>query len=294
MAVKRARLGAHMSIAGGLPKALERADQVDCTALQVFVKSARQWKPRPIPEEDIEAFRSGLEARGLGPYVTAHATYLINLASPDEALRDRSVEALALEVERCELLGIPGLVLHPGSHMGEGEEAGLERVAASLDRILAPRGRALKGPVWILLENTAGQGTNLGHRLEHLQKIIELSRGRTRLGVCFDTCHALAAGYDLRTAAAYRKTMKEVEQTIGIETIRAFHLNDSKHELGSRRDRHEHIGEGFVGIECFRALLRDKRFFDLPMVLETAKDEDLENDRRNLARLRELLPVHRR
>ncbi|MDH3627627.1 MAG: deoxyribonuclease IV [Acidobacteriota bacterium] len=294
MAVKRARLGSHMSIAGGIPLALERADRVDSTALQVFVKSARQWTPKPLPEDDIKAFRQGLEARGLGPYVIAHATYLINLASPDEAMRKRSIDALAQEIERCELLGIPGLVLHPGSHMKDGEEVGLERVARSLDAIFAPKRRVRKGAVRVLLENTAGQGTNLGHRFEHLQRILELAKSRERLAVCFDTCHALAAGYDVATPSGYKATMKEVESTFGTENIRAFHLNDSKHELGSRRDRHEHIGDGHVGIEGFRALLNDRRFHDVPMVLETAKDEDLEDDRRNLARLRALLPKSRR
>jgi deoxyribonuclease-4 len=282
-----------MSIGGGLHRAVERAERVEATALQVFVKSSRQWSAKPLARSEVAAFRAGTEARGLTPYTLAHGTYLINLASPDDGLWRKSLEAFRLEVDRCARLGIPYLVVHPGAHVGAGERAGMTRVARALRRALRGRKTASAAPaddkVRVLLENTAGQGTNLGHRFEQLAWIIERSGAEDRLGVCFDTCHALAAGYDIRTARSFRKTFSEFDRTVGCERLKAFHLNDSKFGPGSRRDRHEHIGKGSVGLEAFRLILNDRRFRHLPMVLETPKGEDLAEDRENLSVLRSLV-----
>jgi deoxyribonuclease-4 len=274
-----------MSIAGGLPRAVERAEEVGATALQIFVKSASQWESRPLSDEEVREFRSRLRRSGLDHHTLAHASYLVNLASPDPRLWERSVRALAEELDRCRRLGIRYLVVHPGSHVGSGEEEGIERVARALDRL--DRG-ASRGRVGVLLEITSGQGSALGSSFEQLQAILERARSAPRIGICFDTCHALAAGYDFRDEAGYRKTFEAVDRTVGLERLRAFHLNDSKTDVGSRRDRHEHIGRGRLGLEPFRRILTDRRFRDLPMVVETPKGEDLAEDRENLRILREL------
>jgi deoxyribonuclease-4 len=295
----RHRLGAHMSIGGGLHRAIERATSVDATALQIFVKSARQWKSRPIDPDEAARFRRSASNAGFEPYTLVHASYLINLATTDPLIRSRSIDALSDELERCETLGIPFLVVHPGSHRGRGVEQGLESVVLGLNDVLArPRrtsGKALpRTRTTILLENTAGQGATLGRRFEELAFVLDRSRVGDRLGVCFDTCHALAAGYEFRDARSYRSMFDRLARVVGLDRIRAFHLNDSKHPLGSERDRHEHIGRGEVGLEAFRLLLNDRRFHDTPMVLETPKGPELEEDRENLAVLREMLPVTRR
>jgi len=288
-----------MSIGGGLHRAIERARSVDATALQVFVKSTRQWQARAVESSEAELFRETARTSGLGPHTLAHASYLINLAAPDEALRKRSVEALRDEVERCELLGIPYLVLHPGSHVGSGEEVGLERIVHGLDRVLTgsrrTRVRTSSGrSTRVLLETTAGSGATLGHRFEQLAHVLDRARCGDRLGVCFDTCHVLAAGYEFRDRRSYRRTFSELDRTVGISRLLAFHLNDSKHPLGSRKDRHEHIGRGEVGLEAFRLILNDRRFRALPMVLETPKGADLAEDRENMTVLRQMLPASRR
>ena len=286
-------LGAHMSIAGGFARSVDRAEQVEATALQLFVKSTRQWDARPINRDEAEAFRRRLDRSGLSPYTLAHSSYLINLATPDRSLRERSIRALRDEVERCAMLGIPHLVLHPGSHLGLGEQRGLERVTAALDRILAPRrpsrSTAAGSRVTVLLETTAGQGSNLGHRFEQLAWILDRARCTERLGVCLDTCHVLAAGYDLRDKSSFMATFGEFERVVGLERLQALHLNDSMNALGSRKDRHEHIGRGALGLPAFRLLLNDPRFAGLPMVLETPKGEDLAEDRENLSLLRALV-----
>jgi len=270
-----------MSIAGGFHRAVERACSVEATALQIFVKSARQWAAPPLSDQVAGVFRQRIAEAGMGKHTLAHAGYLINLASPDRALRQRSIRSLRDEMRRCDRLGVPYLVLHPGSHMGAGEETGLARVVRGLERVLAAAGQ-----VSVLLEITAGQGTNLGYRFEHLAWILERLGPAERLGVCFDTCHALAAGYDLRDARSWDRAFDEFDGTIGLSRLRAFHLNDSKHGLGSRRDRHEQIGSGAVGAEAFRLIVRDRRFRGLPMVLETPKGPDLADDVKNLALLR--------
>lgn len=279
------RLGAHMSIAGGMPGAVTRAASVEATALQVFVKSANQWAARPFAPGEAESFRRQAAEAGLADHTIAHSSYLPNVASPDDVLRERSIAAVAEELERCEALGIDRLVLHPGAHMGAGEEAGLERVVWAMDRLV---GGSDDGPT-ILLETTAGQGTTMGATFEQLGRAIGSARRPRRVGVCFDTCHALAAGYEFRDARSYAETMKALDAAVGLDRVLAFHLNDSKTGLGSRRDRHEHIGRGEVGLEAFRLILNDRRFRGVPMVLETPKDEDLEEDRVNLGVLRSLV-----
>ena len=280
------RLGAHMSIAGGLPQAVVRAASVDATALQVFVKSASQWRARALAEGEAEAFRTATSAAGLAGHVIAHSSYLVNLASPDDVLWERSAAAFVEELQRCALLGIPWLVLHPGSHMGAGEDAGLARLVAALDVALdAP---ATEG-TGVLLEITAGQGRCLGGSFEQIARVLDRVRHRERVGACFDTCHALAAGYEFRDARSYGETFAHLDRTIGLARLRAFHLHDSKGALGSRVDRHAHIGRGEVGLESFRLLLNDARFRGLPMVIETEKGDDLAEDRANLAVLRSLL-----
>jgi deoxyribonuclease-4 len=275
-----------MSIAGGLPEAITRALAVDATALQVFVKSSNQWAARPFAPGEPEAYRAASRAAGLDRHTMAHASYLINLASPDAALWEKSVSALRVELDRCEALGIPWLVVHPGAHVGSGVAAGVARVAEALDRAF-PKGR--KHTAGVLLENTAGQGTTLGARFEELGDMLKATPQRHPVGICFDTCHALAAGYEFRTASGYADTMTALHRAVGLDRLRGFHLNDSKGDLGSRRDRHEHIGKGKVGLEAFRLILGDERFADLPMVIETEKGDDLAEDRVNLGVLRSVV-----
>jgi len=290
MRTARPRLGSHVSVEGGFDRAFDRTASLGAEAFQIFVRSPRQWTGRVLPEEEVARFRRRLAASGLARFALAHASYLLNLASPDREIRERSVVALADEIARAAALGVPALVLHPGAHLGSGEAAGLDRVAAGLDAALAAR-RA--HPVRVLLEITAGQGTSLGYRFAHLGRILTRARCRDRLGVCFDTCHAVAAGYDLGSPRAYARTMAELDREVGLARVRAFHLNDSKHPRASRRDRHEHIGHGSAGLATFRAILRDRRFADLPMVLETPKGPDLAEDRQNLAVLRRLAGIER-
>jgi deoxyribonuclease-4 len=285
-------LGAHVSIAGGLALALVRARELGADALQIFVKSARQWSARALVPSEVEAFRKGAADGGLARRVLAHGSYLLNLASPEEADWRRTIAALRVELERCASLEIPYLVVHPGAHLDRGEPAALERVAAALGHTLADA--PATGRVKLLLETTAGQGTQLGYRFEQLAWILEHSGVAHRLGVCFDTCHVLAAGYALGDARSFERTFAEFERTIGLERLLAFHLNDSRYPAGSRRDRHEHIGRGALGLEPFRRILNDERFRDLPMVLETPEGDGLALHRRNLDLLRSLLHGARR
>jgi deoxyribonuclease-4 len=275
--------GAHMSIAGGYYNAVLDAKAHACQAVQLFTKQPSQWGAKPLTDEDVLLFRRAL--RGSGVRVTlAHDAYLINLASPDEALFRRSVEAFLVEMERAERLGLRYLVMHPGSPLGSGEEAGLARVAAALDEVHA---RCPGYRLRVLLETTAGQGSSLGHRFEHLAGILARVAQPERLGVCFDTCHVFAAGYDLFPAAEYQATMKAFDEVIGLRRLCAFHVNDSVAPQGGRVDRHAHIGRGEIGLGAFRLLVNDRRFRARPMVLETAKEDDM--DRVNLAALRGLV-----
>jgi len=287
------RLGAHMSIAGGLPLAAERAAVHGCDALQIFSKSSNQWRARPLPPEEIAAFRDKVEQAEIRP-VVAHASYLFNLGTPDPVLRDRSILAFGEELDRAEALGLMGVVIHPGYYTSGTEDEGIRLVADAVRRALKPRRR---GRALVILEHTAGQGTSLGWRFEQLARMIEHLEGHPRVAVCLDTCHLWAAGYDVQTDVAYRETFDSFERAVGLDRLRVFHLNDSKKPLGSRRDRHDHIGKGAIGIEAFRRLLNDARFRDLPMLLETPKTEGKRAtlvevdplDAENLATLRTLM-----
>jgi deoxyribonuclease IV len=288
------RIGAHLSIAGGLPRAVDRAVASRCEALQIFTKSAGQWRARPLPQDEIVLFRRRVAETGIHP-VVAHNSYLINIASADLALRRQSIASLVEELDRAEALGLDGLVMHPGSYTSGSEQAGLRLIAEGLRTVLAGRGPASPS---ILLEHTAGQGTNLGHRFEHLATILEYLGGSPRVGVCLDTCHLLTAGYDIVSDAGYTQTFREFDRIVGLDRIRVFHVNDSKKPCGSRVDRHEHIGKGCLGLEPFRRILNDRRFRALPMLLETPKQDLPEGrkrrdvdpwDARNLRTLRGLL-----
>jgi deoxyribonuclease-4 len=271
------RLGAHLSIAGGLPRAVDRARASRCQALQIFTKSAGQWRARALPDEEIALFRAQVDRIGIHP-VVAHNSYLINLAAAAPALRAQSLAALGEELDRAESLGLQGLVMHPGSYTSGTEEDGLRLIGDGLATLLAERPGAR---TMVLLEHTAGQGTNLGHRFEHLATILERVNGSPRVGVCLDTCHLLAAGYDLCTEDAYASTFHELDRIVGLDRVKVFHLNDSKKPRGSRVDRHEHIGKGCLGLEPFRRLLNDPRFSALPMLLETPKLETPASKRRS-------------
>lgn len=279
-------LGAHMSIAGGLHKAFDRISRVKGEALQVFSKNQRQWRVPPLTDVEISDFLAAWNMWGRGP-VAAHDSYLINLANPDKNKANRAVAAFADEITRAERLAIPYLVMHPGSHVGAGIDTGLEHLTCNLDRAFDQAAEAQT--VIVLLETTAGQGTGLGASFEELAYVLEHSRYPERLGVCLDTCHVFAAGYDIRTKAGHEKTFAAFDKTIGIERLKFFHLNDSKKGLGSRVDRHEHIGKGEIGLEGFRLLLNDSRFANHPMVLETPKDKELQEDIENLELLRSLM-----
>jgi deoxyribonuclease-4 len=274
-----------MSIAGGVDRAPLRGRAVGCDTIQIFTKSNRQWGARPLSDAEVDAFRANLDATGIGP-VVAHDCYLINLAAPAAPVWTRSVAAFRDEMERAERLHIPFLVTHPGSHLGAGEADGIARVAEALNALHASLPDL---GLRVLLETTAGQGTSLGRRFEELAAILERVEAAHRVGICLDTCHLFAAGYELRSAEGYAATMRELAACLGIERVQAIHLNDSKGGLGSRLDRHAHIGEGALGTPAFRRLLNDPRFRRVPMILETPKDDDGAADRRNLSRLRRLV-----
>ena len=274
-----------MSIAGGFEKAIERGMKVGCQTIQIFSKSNNQWNASPITPEQAEKFQMARETSGVGE-VFAHDAYLINVGSPNPDTYEKSKQALKVEVERATILGLDFVVMHPGSHMESGEEACLKKIAQTVAWALKETKGSL---VKILYENAAGQGTAVGHKFEHLAALLELTGRPDRTGICLDTCHLFAAGYDFRTAADYKKTMGELDATVGIARVQAVHLNDSKKELGSHVDRHEHIGQGKIGLEGFRSLLNDKRFAHVPMVLETPKDEECAEDVMNLKTLRSLI-----
>ncbi|MBW2466411.1 MAG: deoxyribonuclease IV [Deltaproteobacteria bacterium] len=279
-------LGAHMSIEGGLPMAFERITLVKGQALQIFSKNQRQWRAPELTHAEIEDFNQKWEEWGRGP-VAVHDSYLINLANPDEKKANMAVAAFAEEIRRADQLSVPFLIMHPGSHVGSGIEQGLTQLTAYLDRAFAMADEARS--VTVLLETTAGQGTGLGASFEELAYVLDNSASSHRLAVCFDTCHAFAAGYDIRKAAEYEKTFAAFDRIIGLDRLKFFHLNDSKKGLGSRVDRHEHIGRGEIGLEGFRLLMNDPRFADHPMVLETPKEKDLKADIENLKLLRSLI-----
>jgi deoxyribonuclease-4 len=279
------KLGAHMSISGGFDKAVQRAHSVNSDALQIFTKNQKQWKCKPILDDEVTIFRQSCSECVIDP-VVAHDSYLINLASPDDEMWEKSIDAFRVELERCEQLAIPFLVTHPGAHMKAGAVAGIARVVAALDRI---HGDLPGYKVRTLLETTAGQGTTLGSTFEELQELIAGVAEPERLGVCFDTCHTFVAGYDLRTPETYAETMARFDATVGLARIEAFHFNDALTEFASKRDRHAHIGAGTIGAEGFRNFMNDPRFAGKPALLETEKGDDLAEDREAIMLLRSLV-----
>ena len=275
-------IGAHLSTKGGLHTIFERATAINASAAALFAKNGAQWKGKEMTDDDCANFSS---LRCVQPLLT-HASYLINLATTNEEFHRKSIIAMADELDRAERLGIHAVVLHPGAHMGAGVNAGVDQIARSLDRVheLIPNHKVVT-----LLETAAGQGSCLGCTFKELGAIIDLVDDKSRVGVCFDTCHVFAAGYDLTTRDGYDAAMDELEEHVGLDNLGAFHLNDSKKPCGSRVDRHEHIGEGHLGLEPFRMLLNDPRFVGLPKVLETPKTVETESDAKNLAALRSLI-----
>ena len=276
-----------MSIAGGVDKAVTRGHSLGCQAVQIFTRSTTQWSARPLASDAVGRFAENLRRTGIRVCL-AHDCYLINLASPDKAAYRRSFDTFLDETRRAEALGLPYLVMHPGCHMGAGEKAGLRRIVRSLDR-LHQRTRGVR--VRVLVETTAGQGTCLGYRFEHLAEILEGVGEPERVGICLDTCHVFAAGYDLRTLKEYNRTMRRLNKLVGLDKVMVFHLNDSLRDLGSRVDRHQHIGRGRIGLEAFRFILNDSRFAGRPMVLETPKGKGNTADKKNLAVLRSLFTL---
>ena len=277
--------GAHMSTGGGVWKALQRGAGINCEIVQIFVKNNMQWFGKPYLPNDLALYENEIASRRFA-CVFGHSGYLINLGAPPSPNRENSLKSLIQEIQLATDLGLPFLVLHPGAHLGAGEEAGIKNIVAGLNEVF----RATKSsPVRIALENTAGQGTCLGHALAHLAAIYEQVDNPARLGVCLDTAHLFAAGYDLRTRRGWHAPLDELEASIGLEQVLAFHLNDSKTDLGSRVDRHAHIGQGKIGRNAFRHIVNDERFRDLPGCLETPKSTDLHEDVENLAVLRGLV-----
>ena len=275
-----------MSIAGGYHKAVDAAADLGMDCFQIFTKNNNQWRAKPLTGEDVRLFRDALSATGIRT-ACAHDSYLINLASPDEELWRKSIDAFVVELQRAEALGLAGVVFHPGSYVGSSEEEGLDRIVTALDEVHRRTGGCTTES-W--LETTAGQGTSLGWKFEHLKYLLDNVAVADRLGVCVDSCHIFAAGYPIQKPADYARTMDEFDRLIGCSSVRAFHLNDSKRPLGSRVDRHEHIGDGHLGLRPFRHILNDPRFNDLPMYLETPKGrrDGKDLDTINLRKLRRL------
>jgi len=281
--------GSHLSIAGGYYKAVDRAGQLGFDTVQIFTKNNNQWRAKPITEAEIDQFQASLEKNGITKPIS-HDSYLINLGSPDDELWNKSIDAMVVELERAHQLGIQHVVAHPGSHVGTGEEAGLKRIVDGLEIVFA---RTNGITTTVCLETTAGQGTNLGYRFEHLGEIIKGCSSTDRLTACIDSCHIFAAGYPIATKKEYSAAMAEFDEHVGFDRLVAWHLNDSKKGLGSRVDRHEHIGKGCLGLEPFRNIVNDKRMAKIPMYLETAKEVDpasgREWDEINLETLKSLL-----
>ena len=279
------KFGTHMSTSGGVWKALERGASIGCDIVQIFVKNNMQWLGKPHSPDDCKRYANELATKKIS-VVFGHAGYLINLGAQPSENRDKSIKSLVQEIQFAENLGVPFLVLHPGAHLGKGEDEGLKQIVAGLDEVFAA---TKKSPVRIALENTAGQGSCLGNRIAHLAAIFDRVKKQERLGVCLDTAHFFAAGYDIRTPKGWNDAIGEVDSLVGLKQILAFHLNDSKTDFGSHVDRHEHIGKGKIGREAFRHIVNDARFVNHPGCLETPKSEDLHEDVKNLQVLRSLV-----
>ena len=277
--------GAHESISGGVFNAVLRGQQATCDTIQMFNKSNNQWRAKKLEPEEVDKFFETIEETKVTVSVS-HSSYLINIASPKADLNKKSYNSLKEELERCELLKIPNLVFHPGSHVDSGEENGMNKISANINKLFDA---VPDGQTWLLLETTAGQGSNLGHTFEQLAYMINRVEDKSRLGVCMDTCHIFAAGYPITDLKDYKATMKKFDDVIGLDRLRIIHMNDSKKEFGSRRDRHEHIGKGMIGIKAFSNFINDRRLKKVPMILETPKEEDLKEDIENLKILRGLV-----
>ena len=278
--------GAHESIAGGVFTAIERGLKATCDTIQMFNKANNQWRAKKLSAEEIDKFFGLIESTGVTASVS-HTSYLINIASPDNALNEKSYAALKEEMERCNLLRIPNLVFHPGSHVGSGEEVGMDTIAKNVNKLFDELGT--DNSVTLLLETTAGQGSNLGYTFEQIAYMIDKVENNTMLGVCMDTCHIFAAGYALSDAKGYKQTMKQFDDIVGLDRLKIIHMNDSKKEFDSKRDRHEHIGKGFIGLDGFSNIVNDPKLKNIPMILETPKEEDLAEDIENLKVLRGLV-----
>jgi deoxyribonuclease-4 len=277
--------GAHESIAGGVHKSIERGKLATCDTIQIFNKSNNQWRAAKLQPDDIDRYFQLQEETGVA-VATSHTSYLINIGSPDKVLNEKSYRSLKEEMERCNLLKIPNLVMHPGSHVGSGEQAGLNLISSNINRLFS---ELKDNTCCLLLEATAGQGTNLGYSFEQLAYMIDRVEDNEHMGVCLDTCHIFAAGYPIIAVKDYRKTIKQFDETVGLKKLRIIHINDSKREFGSKVDRHQHIGQGYIGLEGFRNFVNDRRLDAVPMILETPKGEDLKEDIENLKILRGLV-----
>ncbi len=263
------QLGAHVSIAGGVKNAPLNGEKIGCEAIQIFTKNQRQWSAKPYEKKEIEEYFNNLNKVKIKK-VVAHTSYLINLASPTEEIFEKSIDALIDDLERCNSLNIPFTIIHPGSHLGEGVEKGIERIIIGIERVFEKVKRGA-----IALETVAGQGSNIGFKFEQLKKIMEGVKEKDRIFVCFDTAHAFEAGYDIKTQNGFKKVLDEFDKIIGIEKLCAFHLNDSKTPLGSNVDRHENIGKGFLGLEPFKFLVNNEKFKNHPMILETPGGDEM-------------------
>jgi deoxyribonuclease-4 len=281
----RILLGTHVSVSGGIHKAFERGEQIGCTTMQVFTKNSNQWAGKALTGEDVQSYKTASGKSTIDP-VFAHASYLINLCATNPAILARSRAALADELMRCSTLGIRGLVFHPGAHLGAGEEEGIRKIADSINDVHSRTGSI--APLTVL-ETTAGQGTAIGYRFEHLASIIDRCSAPDRIGVCIDTCHLFAAGYSIDSELTWNATLHDFDATVGLARLVAIHVNDSKRELGSRVDRHEHIGKGKIGPLAFRLLMNDPRLATVPKILETDKSDDMHEDVENMTYLRSLL-----
>ncbi len=264
MSGKKILVGAHISIAGGFHKAIKRGEEIGCTAIQIFTKSARSWFAKKITREEIELFKKSWKASSI-PSVVVHAGYLINIGSCKKSIERKSIKSLMEELQRCEMLGVTYLVLHPGASVGGEKEGCITRIAKNLDEVL----ETVNGKSKILLETMAGQGTNVGYTFEQLKKIRKLCKNKRRVGICFDTCHTFAAGYDISTPMGYKETMEHFDKVLGLGALKVIHINSSKRELESRKDRHENLGKGKIPLKTFELIMNDKWFFDVPKILET-------------------------
>ncbi len=278
-------LGAHTSISGGVSTAIDRAEKLGFTAIQIFTKNNNRWFAKPLDKNEISLFKEKQRDSNIR-FIVSHDSYLINLCAKDKTILEKSRKAFIDELERCEALGIPYLNFHPGSHGGQGEKEGLKIIAESIN-IAHAKTKNFK--VSSMIELTAGQGTALGYKFEHIAEILENVEEKNRMSVCIDTAHIFAAGYDLRSSKVYKKTMNEFDEIIGLDKLHCFHMNDSKKELGSRVDRHEHIGKGFIGLDGFRNIMNDKRLIKIPKILETPKGKEQLEDLENLKILRSLI-----